>query len=150
MTASHTVHTRQTDRERGSTAVELAILTPVLLAVLGLMVAGGRLVTTHAEVDQAAAHAARAATLARSPTTAQTAGTRAAQQELAQQGLHCQPTEIHVAATRFAAPLGQAGQVQVSATCTVPLADLTVPGLPGSVRLPATFTSPTDPFRGHT
>lgn len=150
MTTTRTALTRRRDRERGSTAVELALLTPVLLAVLGLMVAGGRLVTTHAEVDQAAAHGARAATLARSPTTAQTAGTRAAHQELAQQGLHCQRAEIRVDTTHFAAPLGQAGQVRVTTACTVPLADLTVPGLPGSVRLPATFSSPTDPFRGHT
>lgn len=143
-----TLHTRHRDREQGSTAVELALLTPCVLMVLGLMIAGGRLVTTHAQVDQAAESAARAATLARSPTAAHTAGLRSGQETLSQHGLDCRPGQIQVDMSHFTAPQGQAGQVRVHAACTVPLGDLLVPRLPGSVRIPADFASPTDPYRG--
>lgn len=150
MTPGSTICNRQHDRERGSTAVELAVLTPLVLLLLGLMVAGGRLVTAHAHVDEAATTAARAATLARSPSAAQTAATQAGQQTLSQQGLHCQASQIQIDTRRFTAPLGQAGQVRVTAACTVSLADLLVPGLPGTVRIATDFASPTDPFRGVT
>ena len=151
MTTTHTLHTQQNDRERGSTAVELAVLAPMVLLVLGLMVAGGRIVTAHAHVNQAAETAARAATLARSPSAAQAAATRTGQHSLSQQGVHCHPTQVQTDTSRFTAPLGHVGQVQVTTTCTVNLADLlVVPGLPGTVRIPAEFASPTDPFRGDT
>lgn len=143
-----TVHIRQDNREHGSTAVELAVLAPCVLLVLGLMVAGGRLVTTHAQVDQATTSAARAATLARSPTTARKAGMRTGHQTLSQQGLQCRPSEIQVDTSRSTTAPGQPGQVRVHAACTVPLGDLLVPGLPGSVRIPAEFSSPIDPYRG--
>lgn len=148
MTTTATLPTRQSQRERGSTAVELAVLAPLVLLVLGLLVAGGRLVTTHAAVDEAATTAARAATVARSPAAAQTAATHTAHQALTQHGLHCHPTGIHADTSRFTATPGQGGQVRVATTCAVELADLLVPGLPGTVRLRADFTSATDPFRG--
>lgn len=150
MTAPSTLHTRQHDRDRGSTAVELAVLAPMVLLVLGLIVAGGRIVTAHAHVNEAAQTAARAATLARNPSAAQAAATRTAQYSLSQQGVHCHPDQVQTDTSRFTAPLGHLGQVQVTTTCTVDLADLLVPGLPGTVQIPAEFSSPTDPFRGHT
>ena len=150
MTTTHTLHTRQNNSERGSTAVELAVLAPMVLLVLGLMIAGGRIITAHAHVNQAAETAARAATLARSPSVAQAAATRTGQHSLSQQGVRCQPAQVQIDTSRFTAPLGQAGQVQVTTACTVTLSNLLLPGLPGTVRIPAEFSSTTDPFRGHT
>lgn len=148
MTKALTLHSRQSDREQGSTAAELAVLAPLVLLVLGLMVAGGRLVTTHAHVDSAATAAARAATLARTPAAAQAAATHTVHQALTQQGLHCQPSRTQADTSRFTAGPGQAGQVRVTTTCTVLLGDLLVPGLPGTVPISTNFTSATDPFRG--
>lgn len=148
MTIASTLRARHNDPDRGSTAVELAVLAPLVLLVLGLMVAGGRIVTAQAHVNEAATTAARAATLARSPSAAQQSARRTADQALTQQGLHCQPAEIQADTSRFTATLGQAGQVRVTTTCIVSLSDLLVPGLPGTVRLPAEFSSPVDPFRG--
>ncbi len=55
-------------RERGSAAVELVLATPVLVALMLLAVAGGRLASARGEVDAAARDAARAASIGRTPT----------------------------------------------------------------------------------
>ena len=51
--------------ERGSVTVELTLVVPALVLVLGLLVAGGRLWFARATVVEAAQSAARAASLAR-------------------------------------------------------------------------------------
>ncbi len=47
----------------------------------------------------------------------------------------------------FGALIGQPGDVTVSVACAVGPADLLAPGLPGSVTVEATFTSPVDTYR---
>ena len=59
--------------QRGAAAVELTLLVPALLLVLGLLVAGGRLWFARTTVNEAAQSAARAASLARSAGAATTA-----------------------------------------------------------------------------
>ena len=54
--------TRRRD-ERGAVAMELVVLVPMLMMVLGVMTAGWRLWTARTQVSDAAAAAARAATL---------------------------------------------------------------------------------------
>jgi len=56
--------------ERGSVTVELVLLTPLLILLLLFVVALGRLSGARLDVDGAAAQAARAASIARDPTTA--------------------------------------------------------------------------------
>ncbi|WP_338600519.1 TadE/TadG family type IV pilus assembly protein [Saccharopolyspora sp. SCSIO 74807] len=135
--------------ERGSASIELAVLTPVVLLVLAVVVAAGRLVTAHASLDTATAAAARAATLARTAPAAQAAAHRATEHTLDQYGLHCTQQKTTVDTGAFTTAPGQTATVTVTASCTVPLADLT-PGMPGSVRLSSEFASPLDPYRERT
>lgn len=51
-------------REEGNAAVETVLLAPVLLAVLALMIAGGRILTTRSAVESVAREAARSASQA--------------------------------------------------------------------------------------
>lgn len=134
--------------ERGSVTLELAVLAPVLLMFLGLIVAAGRIQLAGGSVEAAAADAARQASIARTPAAAQAAALASARATLAAEGLTCSPLLVSVDTTGFAAPLGKPAAVSAHVTCTVPLADLLVPGMPGSHRLSATGTSALDPFRG--
>jgi Flp pilus assembly protein TadG len=135
------------DPEKGDAALELIVLAPVLLALIALIIAAGRISIARGSVAAAARDAARQASLARSPGAARIAAEVSAQAALRQDGLDCVPT-VFVDTTDFGAPLGQPAQVSAIVTCQVPLADLVVPGLPGSVTLRYTFTSPLDPYRG--
>ena len=86
----------------------------------------------------------------RSPETPATAAALAgaqAERTLAAQDLRCQRTTVDVDTAGFQAPLGQPGDVTVSITCVVGMADLLAPGLPGSVTVEASFISPVDAYR---
>ena len=109
-------------RDAGSVTLELAILTPALLMLLGLVVVAGRIEVASAAVDQASAAAAREASLARTPSAARAAATRAATANLAAQNLHC--TDVRVTG------------------------DLSVPGMPGTRTISASSQSSLDTYRG--
>ncbi len=133
--------------ERGSVSVELALLAPALLALLSFAVVAGRTQVAEGAVAEAARTAAREASLARDPATASALATAQAQQTLAAQDLRCRATTVDVDTAGFSAPPGEPGDVTVAITCTVGMADLLAPGLPGSVTVQAAFTSPVDAFR---
>lgn len=135
------------DREAGDAALELIIIAPVLLAIIGLVIAAGRTSVAQGSVDAAARDAARQASIARSPADALTEAKLSAQDALSQDGLNCDPV-VNVDTSGFGVPVGQPAEVSATVTCTVPLSDLVVPGLPGSKTLTYTFTSPLDPYRG--
>jgi Flp pilus assembly protein TadG len=135
------------DRERGSATLELAILAPALLLLLGLVVLAGRVQVAAGAVEHAAAVAARDASLARTPAAAQATGTVAADRELTAQNLRCTPTTVVINTSGFAAPVGQPATVTATITCTVTLADLALPGLPGARTITAHATSPLDSWR---
>lgn len=134
-------------RQRGSMAVEVAVLAPALLIILALVIGAGRVGQAHTTIDSAAQSTARAASLARTPAQAHADATTVAGQTLATQGLTCASQSISVNTAGFSAPLGQPATITATVTCTVPLADLLVPGMPGSRTLTATATSPLDSFR---
>jgi Flp pilus assembly protein TadG len=133
--------------DRGSATVELAILTPALLALLGLGVVGGRIQIAGAAVEHAAAAAAREASLTRNPLTARTSATSTAKTSLADQGLSCVHTTVTVDTAGFATRVGQPGQVRATVTCIVGLSDIALPGVPGSRTLTADAASPLDRYR---
>ena len=81
-------------RDRGSAAVEMVLLTPLLMLFLFLLVAAGRLVQARLEVDSAAQQAARADSLARDPASAAADATATAQSALASQHLTCDPVNV--------------------------------------------------------
>lgn len=136
------------DVERGSATIELAVLAPALLALLGLVVVAGRVSTAGSAVEQAAAVAAREASLARDSRSAQSAATEAVRASLDGQGITCRTLTSDVDVEGFTVPVGQPASVRVHVTCAVPLADVAVPGMPGTRVVTASMTSAIDRFRG--
>ncbi|WP_280142995.1 TadE/TadG family type IV pilus assembly protein [Streptomyces melanosporofaciens] len=132
--------------DRGSEAVQAAIVTPLLIMFVCLALGGGRLVLSGSKIDAAAEDAAREASLARSAATARQAATAAAKESLTDQGIACANTSVSIDTSGLNAPLGQAGSVTVTVRCTVDLTDLLLPA-PGSRTLSSTFTSVVDQYR---
>lgn len=136
--------------ERGSATLELAILTPVMILLIGFAVVAGRVAIGNASVTTIAGNAARQASLARDARTASITATSAARADLAAQGLKCSGGGTVTAdVTGFAAASrGTPGQlVTVRVDCLVTFADLAIPGLPGSRSLSDQSVSPIDPNR---
>lgn len=137
---------RQRAGDDGNAALELVILAPVLLALLGLVIAAGRTSIAQGSVDAAARDAARQASIALTPAAARLAGEASARAALRRDGLDCSP-DVLVNTSQFSIPPGQPAAVTATVTCTVSLADLALPGLPGTARLQGTFSSPLDIYR---
>jgi Flp pilus assembly protein TadG len=138
---------RRPRAEDGSAALELVVLGPVLLAMLALIIAAGRTSIAQGAVDAAARDAARQASIALSPAAADAAARSSALAALRRDGLGCKPV-ITINTSGFATPAGQpALPVSVTVSCAVPLADLSLPGLPGTITMSSVFTSPLDQFR---
>ena len=137
-------------RERGSYTLESLLCVVVLLPFLGLLAAWGLAGLFDSAVDNAAAAAARAASQASDPDTAQQRGQDAAVAALAQEQRNCTDRTITVDTAGFDKPVGEPASVTATVTCTVPLAQLAVPGLPGSKTLTATVTSSLDQYADRT
>lgn len=135
------------DRDMGSATLELTILAPALLTLLGLVILAGRIETSSAAIEQAAAVAAREASLARSPAMAQSAASLAAKDSLASQGITCGALSVTLDSSGFSTSPGAAAVVRVTVACAVPLSDLAVPGLPGTHMVRASMTSALDTYR---
>ena len=124
-------------------AVELAILTPFLIAMLLLVVAFGRITHARALVDSAAAAAARSASLTGTPAGAAAAGTSAGRDMLDAAGLACTAPAVDV----DTAQLRPGGQVTATVRCTADLSALTLVGVPGEITLSSTAVSPVESHR---
>lgn len=133
--------------ERGSAAIEAAIGVPAFVLLIGLIIAGGRVATTHESLQSAAADAARAASLDRDPRTATTDAQAAATSSITDQHVHCRDIVVRIDTADFAKQPGQPGAVHVTVSCRLDLSDLSVPGVPGSRVLTATVSSPIDTWR---
>jgi Flp pilus assembly protein TadG len=133
--------------QRGVASVELVILVPALVLMLGLLVAGGRLWFARATVVEASESAARAASLARSAGDARQAGSRAAQRVLSTDGLTCGTDSVSVNTAAFGVPVGTPATVTATVTCRVPFADLSVPGMPGSIMVRSDGAAALDTYR---
>ncbi|WP_316784361.1 TadE/TadG family type IV pilus assembly protein [Streptomyces sasae] len=140
--------TRRTHRDRGSAALETAVIAPGIIALLCLMIAFGRVTDADGAVDAAAHAAARAASLERDAGSAQTQARAAAQDSLNGDGITCQSTDVAVDTSGYSLDVGQAATVTATVSCTARLSDIGLPGLPGAKTLTAQFTSPIDTYRG--
>jgi Flp pilus assembly protein TadG len=136
--------------ERGSAVVEVVMLAPVVVAMLLLVIFGGRVALSRQAVQSAAADAARSASIARTASEAKTAAAKSASTGLANQGLSCVSTDVKVDVTGFSKPVGTAATVSVTVACEVLTADLGLVGLPGTMRIDATMVSPLDVYRERT
>ena len=133
--------------EAGSVAVEIALLAPALVLVLGLLVAGGRLWFARTTVVEAALTSARAASLARSPGAAAAAGRDAGRESMTTAGLRCASSSVRVSTAAFAVPVGTPATVTSDVTCSVPFGDVLLPGLPGSIELAGHGSAALDTYR---
>lgn len=134
--------------DRGSVALEVAILAPAILMVIVIGIVAGRTVLAANMVADAAHDAARAASLARNASDARVAAARTADTTLSGHGYTCVNPTVTTDTSGFAAPVGQPATVTVTISCTISNADLAkFPGVPGGKVIENSFTSPIDQFR---
>lgn len=133
--------------ERGSVAIEAAIGVPAFGLFIAMISLGGRVEIANQSVEAAAYEAARAASIERTQSEAISSGKSVATSSLHDQGLQCATTSITVNAAAFNAPLGTTAHVTATVTCKLDLADLSIPGLPGTRTITATASSPVDAYR---
>ncbi|WP_310726944.1 TadE/TadG family type IV pilus assembly protein [Streptomyces sp. N2A] len=124
--------------------MELVLVTPLLMVVLLVVVALGRLADARLVVADAAHQAARAASLARSERAARTQAGRAAVTALKEAGATCRRPSVTVMTGGMTA----GANVSARVSCTADLGDLTYTGMPGRVALVGTAVSAVDSFRG--
>ncbi|KUO19172.1 TadE family protein [Streptomyces dysideae] len=129
--------------DRGSAAVELVLVTPLLIMVLLTVVALGRLSDARLVVADAAHQAARAASLARTETRARSDARRAARETLQAARSACVRPQVTV----DTGSLTPGASTSATVTCTADLRDLTIIPMPGSVKVADTAHSPVDRFR---
>ena len=140
----HRVRSRLGD-ERGSLALEMVVLTPVLVLTLWLVGAlAVRTMVAHAQTDSAARDAARAASLERSGAAAQRAAAQTAASSLQRARRTCQTIHVTANTERFR----PGGTVQVTVKCTIRLHDLGLGFLPRRPATSATYVVPIDLYRG--
>lgn len=132
------------NRDRGSASLELVLLTPVLLALLLLVVTAGRYGAARADVDAASRDAARAASIERSPAAAQDAAEAAALTRLRERSVVCRDFALALDLSDFRA----GGSVSATVSCDVALGDVSGLSLPGTMGFESTFSHPVDTFRG--
>ncbi|MHB1873384.1 MAG: TadE/TadG family type IV pilus assembly protein [Streptosporangiaceae bacterium] len=140
---------RRTPNDGGNAPLELVILAPVVIFLIGLVIAAGRVLMAQAAVSTAAQAAARQASISLSAAVARRSAPPIALAVLRQDGLRCAP-EVSLGLAGFGLPAGVPAQVSATVRCTVRLSDLLVPGLPWSCTLRARFVSPLDPYRART
>jgi Flp pilus assembly protein TadG len=131
--------------ERGSIAIELAFLAPVVLLIMALIWGYGRVAWANGHLEAGARDAARVATQARSLPEAQAAAERAVRGATAAVPA-CQSSVRVTISGRF-----QPGEtITVDASCSYPLGDIGLPGAPGRMNPTSTFSSVLDLHRGVT
>jgi Flp pilus assembly protein TadG len=129
--------------EEGQAIAELVIVVPVFLILIVLMVALGRVDSAQGDVESAARAGVQAAVVQADAAEAQSQAVAAVSSTLAGAGLTCPSPQITTDTSNFVA----GGKVSVSVTCVTSLADVSVPGMPGSKTLSATSVAPIDQFR---
>jgi len=134
---------RRVRGEEGQAIAELVIVAPVLFLVVLLMIAIGRVDSAQGDVESAARAGVQAAVVQANPNNAQAQATAAVTSTLATAGLTCPSPQITTDTSNFVA----GGWVSVTIVCITSLADVSVPGVPGSKTLSATSTAHIDPYR---
>lgn len=137
-------------KQRGSLAVEFAILVPALVLLFGLIIGGARTWLARSGVQHMAGAAARAASLERSADAAQQMADNLAAQQAAASGIRCRPLSVQLDTQALTQPAGTPGRITARVDCDVPMGDITVPGWPGTVMVSATATAVVDTYRGRT
>jgi Flp pilus assembly protein TadG len=130
--------------QRGTMALEMVILAPVLLLLFMFLLACGRYFQTSSLLESAARDGARSASQARSLPEAQARVDQAVTSTMSQAIKSCKTTASGSITTGFVA--GSPLSVEVS--CTINYRDLGLLGLGGDTTITKRFTSSLDPYRG--
>jgi hypothetical protein len=131
--------------ERGSMALELVVLVPVLVLVVWLFgVYALRLAVANGDIEAAARDAARSASIARSAAGARAAAAASAATSLAGSGRVCRSLRVAAGTADFR----PGGTVSVTVTCAIRLADLAPLALGGAKEVRQTYVAPVDPYLG--
>jgi Flp pilus assembly protein TadG len=114
--------------DRGSVAVEVAVIAPAFIFLMLLVVYAGKVAEANGNVERAASEAARAASLRQHPADATADAQRVAAENLAAAGVACTDLTTDVDATDFRS----GGTVTVTVHCHASMADVTLLGVPGT------------------
>ena len=129
--------------ERGAMAIEVVVMTPVLVGAIMLIAAGAEYVDARGQVNHAAYAAARAASLTTNQERAVAAGRAAAETAMRQRGRACSQLDVGIDAGDF----NPGGTVRATVTCTADLSELAGFGLPGSRTFTYTAAVPLEQHR---
>jgi Flp pilus assembly protein TadG len=130
--------------ERGTVALEVAVIAPAFVFLMLLVVYAGRVSAAGTDVERAASEAARAASLRQHPNDAAADADRVARQNLSAAGLRCTSLTIDV----DTAELRPGGHVRVTVSCNASMADVAMLGVPGHRTFVARSVEVVDRYRG--
>lgn len=129
--------------ERGTVAVEMAVIAPALLFLMLLVVFAGKVSEADGNVERAAADAARAASLRQQPADATDDARSTAAADLAAAGVPCIGLTTAVDTSDFT----PGGTVTVTVRCDASMADVALLGVPGRRVFTATAVEVIDTYR---
>lgn len=129
--------------DRGSVAVEVAVIAPALVMLMLLVVFAGHVSEADGDVRRSASEAARAASLREHPDTATDTAVETAAANLATAGIDCNELTVNVDTTNFE----PGGTVSVDVTCVAALSSVTLLGVPGSRSFHARAVEVIDRYR---
>lgn len=135
---------RKRPGERGTLALEMVVLAPILLLLFMFLFACGRYFMTSSLLENAARDGARSASQARSLPEAQARVDEAVTRNASQAFASCKNTAKGSVTTAFTA--GQPLSVEV--TCTINYRDLGLLGIGRDTTITRRFSSSLDPYRG--
>lgn len=132
------------DGQGGYAVPEVPFVGMLVLLIVMAVLGAGRYEQARAQVNTAAAAAARAASLARSAPAAQQQAAQVVDATLAQDGPTCAGgAQLSVDLTQFQ----PGGQTRATITCQVSMSDLVLVGLPGALSVRATQASPIEQYK---
>jgi Flp pilus assembly protein TadG len=128
--------------DAGVSAVEVVLLTPLIIFMIMLVVSLGVLVNEHGQVNAAARDAARAGSLQGTYADAQTQASAAGRADL---GAKC--TNANIVTSEYVAPTPPSivGYYRATVTCVVDMSGFGVFGVQQTIS--ATFSAPVDPLQ---
>ena len=134
--------------QRGlSPAIELVVLAPALMILLGLLVTGARIWFVRSALSEAAYSGARAASIERTTGRAGAVGKAAVIERLRADGADCGRRRIHLDLAGFDTPVGQPSAVEATVRCRIGFGDVLLPGFPGSIWLTGRASAAIDTYR---
>lgn len=130
--------------ERGTIAVEVAVIAPAFIFLMLLVVFAGKVSEANGNVERAASEAARAASLRQHPGDAAADAQETARQNLLRAGVPCLGLTTSVDTSDFR----PGGTVTVTVRCRASMADVSLIGVPGTRTFSARAVEVIDTYRG--